>query len=67
MCITLYSKWEDRDYREIALKIDTFSASLKLSYIDIQRLSLPEGCYKNTAKQAKRGEDASPQMKDHIF
>lgn len=39
LCITLYSKWEDRDYRETALKIDTFSASMKLSYIDIQRLS----------------------------
>lgn len=56
LCITLYSKREDRNYRETALKIDTFSASLKLSHRDIQRLNLPEGYVKkyNQADKKRR-------------
>ena len=56
LCITLYSKREDRNYRETALKIDTFSASLKLSHIDIQRLSLPEGYVKKIQPSRQKEE-----------
>lgn len=56
LCITLYSKREDLNYRETALKIDTFSASLKLSHIDIQRLSLPEGYVKKIQPSRQKEE-----------
>ena len=62
LCITLYSKWEDRDYRETALKIDTFSALLKLSYIDIQRLSLPEG-YAKKIQPSRQKEEKMHRLK----
>ena len=52
---TLYSKRENRDYQKFALKLKTFSASLKLLYIDIRRLSFVERYA--TAKQTKRGLD----------
>lgn len=39
---TLYSKPENRDYQKFALKLRTFSASLKLLYIDVRRLSFVE-------------------------
>ena len=65
---TLYSKRENRDYQESALKLETFSASLKLLYIEIQQLSFIEGyAQKNNSQADKKRRSLSPQMKDHIF